>query len=245
MTDIHCHILPGIDDGAAAMDEALEMARMARDSGVRRIIATPHCNLPGLGNYRSADLDKRFAMLQQAVYQAGIDIEILPGAEVLGSAQIPQLLETNRLQTLAGSRYLLMEFFFDESLEEMDYLLATVYRSGLIPVLAHPERYEAVQQQPMTVARWFHSGYVIQVNKGSLLGRLGRRAKAAADWILDRQLAHVIASDAHGAERRTPHMSQLQHYLDERYGSIYTDVLLHTNPGRIAQDRPILLADEL
>ena len=233
MTDIHCHILPGIDDGAAAMDEALEMARMARDSGVRRIIATPHCNLPGLGNYRSADLDKRFAMLQQAVYQAGIDIEILPGAEVLGSAQIPQLLETNRLQTLAGSRYLLMEFFFDESLEEMDYLLGTVYRSGLIPVVAHPERYEAVQQHPMTGARWFHSGYVIQVNKGSLLGRLGRRAKAAADWILDRQLAHVIASDAHGALRRTPHMGEIRQWCRTNLGEHYTGSLLDENPARL------------
>lgn len=245
MTDIHCHILPGVDDGAETMEYAVLMARMAWESGVRRIIATPHCNLPGLDNYRSPRLSERFSLLQQAVREAGIGIELLPGAEVLGTSQVPQLLRERKLPTLANSRYLLMEFFFDESLEEMDQLLHAVSRAGLVPVIAHPERYEAVQRQPLTVARWFHSGYVIQLNKGSLLGRLGRRAKAAADWIMDRQLAHIIASDAHGCDMRTPHMSQLHEYLLDRYGRAYTDILLHANPGRVAQDLPMVQADEL
>lgn len=245
MTDIHCHILPGIDDGSETMEESVAMARMARESGVRRIIATPHCNLPGLDNFRSPQLREQVARLQQAVAAEGLDLEILPGAEVLGTPRLPLLLRENRLPTLADSRYLLMEFYFDEQLEEMDRLLRDVQQAGLVPVIAHPERYDAVQNQPLAVARWFHSGYVIQLNKGSLLGRLGRGAHAAAHWIMDRQLAHVVASDAHSCEFRTPHMTQLADYLSDRYGRLYTDVLLHINPGRIAQDRPLLQADEL
>ena len=83
LTDIHCHILPGVDDGAETMEDAVLMARMAWERGVRRVVATPHCNLPGLDNYRSPRLSERFSLLQQAVREAGIGIELLPGAEVL------------------------------------------------------------------------------------------------------------------------------------------------------------------
>ena len=245
VTDIHCHILPAIDDGAEALDEALEMVRMAWESGVQQIIATPHCNLPGLENHRSQQLFDRLAALQEAVDKAGIGVTLLPGAEVMATPQLDELLRQNRLQTLADSRYLLIEFYFDEDGEVMEHLLQTVADTGLIPVIAHPERYEAVQRQPLTVTHWFRSGYIIQVNKGSLLGRLGRRAKIAADWILDQGLAHVVASDGHSAVFRTPHMTGIREYLTDHYGSRYTDILLHINPGRIAQDLPVLQADEL
>lgn len=246
MTDIHCHILPEVDDGAGSMAEAVEMARLAWESGVERIIATPHCCLPHqqADNYRSPALARRFSRLRHAVAEAGIALEILPGAEVLATPQLPRLLQERKLLTLAGSRYLLVEFFFDEELPEMDDLLRAVTDHGLVPVIAHPERYYAVQRQPQAVARWFHSGCAIQLNKGSILGRLGRRAEATADWLLERGLAHAVASDAHSCAVRTPHMGQLQRYLTDRCGAEYTRVLLDINPGRIAQDQPLLQADE-
>lgn len=245
MTDIHCHILPGVDDGAENMDEAVAMARMAWESDVRTIIATPHCNLPGeAGNYRSVAIARQFKELQKAVLDAGVDLEILPGAEVLCTPQVPRLLDEKKLITLAGSRYLLVEFFFDEHLDDIDALLEQIAARGLVPVIAHPERYEAVQQAPHAVARWFHSGYVIQLNKGSILGRLGRRAQQCAEWLLDRGLAHTVASDAHSDQYRTPHMDQLRRTLEDRCGSAYCNILLRINPGRIAHDQPMLAPDE-
>lgn len=113
MVDIHCHILPGVDDGAPSMEDSLEMARMAADSGVTDIIATPHCNLPGNGpkNYRSASLRAAFSRLQQALDAEGIPLRIHPGAEVFCTPELPRLLDQRQLQTLGGSRYLLVEFF--------------------------------------------------------------------------------------------------------------------------------------
>lgn len=198
MTDIHCHILPGVDDGAEKVEQSVEMARMAWQSGVRTIIATPHCNLPGeTGNYRSGAMTRRFNTLQKAVDEAGIPVKILPGAEVLGTPQVPQLLDEKKLITLAGSRYLLVEFFFDEHLSQMDFLLEAIAARGYVPVIAHPERYEAVQQAPHVVARWFHHGYVIQLNKGSILGRLGT---AGGDL---RPLAAGAGACPRGGQRRT------------------------------------------
>ena len=245
MIDLHCHILPGVDDGADSMDDALEMAWMAADSGVTTIIATPHCNLPGAGNknYISSHLKERFLHLQTCIKQAGIPLSVLPGAEVLCTPQVPDLLRQGELLTLAGSDYLLLEFFFDENLEYMDDMLHAITAEGLIPVIAHPERYEAVQRTPHIIERWFRSNYVIQLNKGSILGRLGRRAERTADWILSRGLAHVVASDAHSPAMRTPQMTQLHQYLSEVCAPEYTDILLQANPARILKNQPILQAD--
>jgi len=245
MTDIHCHILPRVDDGADSLEEALEMARMAAGSGVRAIIATPHCNLPyeEAFNYASPDLLARFTRLEQAIRAEGIPLDLLPGAEVLCTPQVPELAREGRLLTLAGSRYLLLEFFFDEELDYMEEMLCAVAETGLVPVVAHPERYGAIQRAPHVVERWFRTGYVVQLNKGSILGRLGRRSAMAAEWILDHGLAHVVASDAHSPAMRTPQMGELADHLRRCWGSEYTHILLRANPGRILSDRPILKAD--
>jgi protein-tyrosine phosphatase len=178
MVDIHCHILPGVDDGADSLDSAVEMARMAVESGVDTIIATPHCNLPydGDKNYISDALRRQFLQLRHAIRDAGLPLNIYAGCEVLCTPEVPALISGGKLLTLAGSRYLLLEFFFDEEPDYMDELLDCVARTGLVPVIAHPERYEAIQRAPYLVERWFRAGYVIQLNKGSILGRLGRRA---------------------------------------------------------------------
>lgn len=245
MVDIHCHILPCVDDGAESLEDAVEMARMAADSGVEAIIATPHCNLPGAEekNYISPALQRSFLALARAVKEADIPVSILPGAEVLCTPEVPELLRQGKLLTLAGSRYLLLEFFFDEDLEYMDDMLCAVARQGFVPVIAHPERYETVQRIPRVIERWFRSGYVIQLNKGSILGRLGRRSGQAAAWILSRGLAHVVASDAHSPLMRTPQMGELTEFLLQVCHPEYVDILLRDNPRRIAENRPILQAD--
>ncbi len=244
MVDLHCHILPGVDDGAENMEEALQMARMAADSGVREIIATPHCNLPYAPrkNYMSYALQERMEQFREAVHQARIPVSVSPGAEVLCTADLEFLLQRGKLPTLAGSRYLLMEFFFDETMDYMTDRLSCVAAEGLIPVVAHPERYDAVQRNPYALEQWFVSGYVLQLNKGSILGQLGRGAEAAANWLLSQGLAHAVASDAHTSVTRTPHMGQIREYLEDTCGPDYARLLLHTNPGRILRDRPVVEA---
>lgn len=242
MVDLHCHILPGVDDGAGSLDDALKMAHLAAVSGVKAIVATPHCNLPGgeEDNYSSPAMKKRFEEFDRAVQETGIPLRILPGAEVFCTPQLPQLLQGKKLQTLAGSKYLLMEFYFDESPEFMEACFADAVRLGYTPVVAHPERYEAVYRAPDLVLRWFRQGYIIQLNKGSILGRLGRHAETASRFLLQQGLAHVVASDAHSPRQRTPYMGEIVRHLEDAYAPAYARILLSRNPERIIQNRDII-----
>ena len=244
MTDLHCHILPGVDDGAARLSDALQMAEMAAQSGVSAIVATPHCNLPYAGrpNYLDADLMARVVELRSAIEQAQIPLRLYAGAEVFCTPGVEELLAQKKLMTLAGSRYLLTEFYFDESVSFMDQCLSAIAARGCIPVIAHPERYEAIQASPATVERWFATGYIIQLNKGSILGSLGRRAQICSEWILGQGLAHVVASDAHTPRVRTPHMYEIRRHLEDNCGPGYTRILLSANPGRIVRDQSVIKA---
>ena len=240
MIDLHCHILPGVDDGADTLETACQMARLAAQSGVSIIVATPHCNLPDCPeNYRGETLLRKFDALDRLLQHYGIPVRILPGAEVFARHNLPQLLESGRLVTLNHSRYLLVEFFFGESPQTISSVLRMVTEYGLVPVIAHPERYEAVQRDPMLAVEWFRSGYVIQVNKGSLLGRLGRHAQKTAFWLLNEGLVHVVASDAHHTEYRTPFMGTLVQMLQERYPAPYLRLILEKNPRRIIENQII------
>lgn len=244
MIDLHCHILPGVDDGAPDLAEALQMARMAADSGVGTIVATPHCNIPDapMPNYLDKALLDRLVQLRTAIKDAGIPLKLYGGAEVFCTPQISELLESRKLLPLAGTRYLLVEFYFDESPEFMEDCFRRISRQGFIPVIAHPERYGAVQQDPQLIPRWFRKGYIILLNKGTILGRLGHRAEVCARWILEHGFAHAVASDAHGTEFRTPHMSELQYHLTSRYGPGCAQLLLSVNPGRIVKDQNVVEA---
>lgn len=240
MIDLHCHILPGVDDGSPDFETSCEMAKMAADSNVTAIVATPHCNNPGgPHNYRNNTLLDKFAALDRLLQYYNIPVRILPGAEVLVRDNFLRLLREERLVTLNNSRYLLVEFFFNAHAAYICDALAQIRRAGLIPVVAHPERYDAVQQEPMLAAQWFHSGYILQLNKGSLLGRLGRGAYQTSVWLLNHGLGHAVASDAHSASVRTTNMDMLIDFLQERYPADYIHLLLKENPSRIIHDQPI------
>ncbi len=236
--DLHCHILPGVDDGAGNLADGLEMARMAAISGVRAIVATPHCNVPWAPERK--DDRQQLNRLRQAVAQAGIPVEVLPGGEIFCTPNFPELLERGKLPSLAGGKYLLLEFAFDEAPEMMEFCFSEAARRGYIPVAAHPERYEAAWRDPELVPRWFRKGCIIQLNKGSILGRLGDRAEQVSRFLLERGLAHVVASDAHSPTVRTTHMTQVLRHLEDRYAPDYARILLSRNPERIIRSQEVL-----
>lgn len=241
MVDLHCHILPDADDGADSIGTALEMAAMAADCGIDTIVATPHCNTRNeRKNYRSEQLDEQFLLLQEAIDYYHIPVRLLPGSEVLVRGDMEQLLARRQFYTLAGSRYLLTEFYFDAMPDDMDSELARIAAAGLIPVVAHPERYFAVNDKPELVHRWRRLGYVIQVNKGSLLGRFTPEAYDTAQLLLSEHSVDVIATDAHHYEVRTPDITELSFFLSERCSKDYVRLLLELNPQRIIENRSVL-----
>lgn len=240
MVDIHCHILPEFDDGASGPDEAVAMAHMAAASGVSTIVATPH--FPGKSSSleQIPDLLDRYHWLSRVLRSQGVPLKILPGAEILCLPETPELAARNALPTIGESSYLLTEFYFNESFAYMDTMLAKLSACGYIPVVAHPERYHVIGTTPALLEGWMNKGYVLQLNKGSLLGAFGPHVRSTALEALDAGFAHVIASDAHGANRRTPHMGQLQQWLEESYGEHHAEILLRRNPARLIADRSMV-----
>ena len=241
MVDIHVHILPGLDDGARDYETGVVMAQMAEDAGVTDIIVTPHANQRRrFENYASEDLDDRLMVLRAALRHADVAVRLHPGMEVYGTPDLPKLLREGKVLTLAGSRYLLVEFSFREDPAFMDELLHRLLAEGVVPVVAHPERYRALCEMPDVLLDWVSEGIRLQVNKGSLNGRFGQAAQYMSHLILENGLASVIASDAHDADYRTTDLSRVLEYLTLRYSRRIAERLLIDNPTRILRDLPLL-----
>lgn len=246
MIDIHCHILPVFDDGSESMAESLAMARMAVASGVTGIVTTSHFPGQPASIRRLKLLLERFDALKEALLDENIPLKLYLGAEILCLPETPLLAQKHALPTIGDTNYLLTEFHFGESGAYMTQMLEMLIDAGYRPVIAHPERYACVQQDPWLVQHWFEQmNCVLQLNKGSVLGAFGGRVQQTAHLLLDQGLAHVIASDAHGAAKRTPHMGQLTQWLKDHCDPEYVQVLLQRNPARIIEGRPMVPVDRI
>ena len=241
MIDIHSHILPGVDDGAQDIYDTLEMIRLAERSGIQAMVATPHCNIPGgYKNYFSEKYIEQMQLVREVVHQEGIKVNILPGVEAFGTEDLPRLLAEGKIMTLNQSKYLLMEFGFDEDPAFVGYVIEKVAEMKAIPVIAHAERYEFVRKNPNLVYQWRKNGYPIQINKGSFQGKFGRKAEQAAYLLMNHKLVSVVASDAHSPHVRTPYMADVYEELLEMYPENYLDMIFKENPRRICMNEPIL-----
>ena len=243
MVDIHCHILHNYDDGASSLDESLEMARMAAETGVTDIVVTPHFEGRASSLRRLPILVEHFQELTQAIAREEIPVTLHLGAEILCTEETVRLAQKKLLPTISTTHYFLTEFLFNEDPEFMDEMLHDLSEAGYTPVVAHPERYDAIQHDPRILEHWFRRGYVLQLNKGSILGAFGHRAEHAAHGILRAGLAHVIASDAHSSAHRTPHMEGLNRWLDHHLNPRYAKILTVENPRRIINGEPLVPAE--
>lgn len=240
MIDLHCHIVPGVDDGAATMDESHMMAQMAIDSGVTAIAATPHFNLGGhVGPADSDSIYQSMVGLYKSFKEEHVDLKLYTGMEVFVSPEVPKLIKERKLLTLGGSHYLLVEFAFGESSYFADEMLKKIVREGLVPVIAHPERYEFIQEDEKHLFDWVNAGYILQVNKGSVLGSFGRAASKVAHWCLGEGCVHLIGSDAHSPYRRTTSMAEAYEYISEYNSPDIAEFLFTGNPSAILADKPI------
>lgn len=238
MIDLHCHILPQLDDGAQSLADSLEMARLAVRSGVTAMAATPHCI-----DDRSGEIRERILILRELLEEEGIPLRLYMGMEIYGTEDTAQLLREGRLLTLNNSRYPLIEFSFRGSGELQTEILQSVLRAGYQPVVAHPERYLYVQDQPVLLNIWKDMGCLFQINRGSLLGRFGESAQEMAVSMVERGFASVVASDGHSPRVRTPWMQDVFRLLEEQVAPAAAQYLLIHNPKAILNNQPIPTAE--
>lgn len=240
MIDIHTHIMPGIDDGADNMEEALAMAELAWESGVSTIVVTPHSNIRGVfENYDSPEWRRSFARLQDYLKDHGCKVNLLTGAEIYASDHVADRILSGALRSINNSRYYLMEVPFDADPYWCEDIWYSVLDLGKVPVIAHPERYYCIQDNPAILYEWMKMGCLSQMNKGSVFGRFGRRAKHTAELLLENNLVTCAASDAHSSYVRTTFMADIREYLLEMYGERRMQRLLYNNPEHIIKDHPI------
>lgn len=234
MIDLHSHILPELDDGSQSLEESLAMARMAVQSGVTVMAATPHCI-----DDRAEQVYSAWHLLREALHDTGIPLKVCLGMEIFGTADTVRLLRAGRLFPLNGSQYPLIEFSFRSTGEEETEILHQVLQAGYRPLVAHPERYSYVRENPALVNLWTKMGCLLQVNRGSLLGRFGNGAQWMAAELVERGFVTAVATDAHSPRVRTPWMTDIQSLLSQEYSPQLARELLLRNPQRILRNEPL------
>ena len=234
MFDIHCHILPGIDDGADILDDTIKMAALAVKGRCSGIVCTPH-QRPG-SDYEIKMLPFVTKKLQELLLRHGIRLSLFAGQEIFLDDDSAERLIAGEYLTLNGSAYPLVEFDFEGEGREPMKLLEKLVTKGFIPVVAHPERYDFVASD-IRAAEYIRSmGCVLQLNKGSFKGAFGNAAYKCARKMMDEGLADVVASDAHGPYMRTPYLADIHEYLSTEWSGDYADLLLRENPFRIIKN---------
>jgi protein-tyrosine phosphatase len=203
MIDTHLHILPGIDDGPGTMQEALVLAQNLVQEGIRAAIATPHYN-DEFPQRSVAEIQWRVYELQRGLDRHGIPLRIFPGHEALIKPGLVEDIRTSRLSTLNNSRYLLLELWNSDWLPETERTIFELRAFGIVPILAHPERYRVFQKDPDRLAALQRQGVLAQLTASSLIGMQGNTARRCAEMLLKKGLISCIASDAHGMHKRPP-----------------------------------------
>ena len=227
--DLHSHILPGVDDGAYTMADALEMARMAADSGVRTLVATPHYRYYGHDNH--SQILETFDRLQDQLAYEQIPLNLVLGTEIWLAHDNCPTLESQ--MCYPDTQWFLAEFSVDESPENMDQILRAYADRGYRPVIAHPERYLAVLDDPIIAKHWLDRGWGVQINRDSLLGRFGKRCHACSEFMLAQGWVNLIASDAHWVDQRNTDWSEALEHLYRHYGHSVIKRYVEINPHKI------------
>jgi len=241
LIDLHCHLLPGIDDGSKSLAMSLEMARLACSDGISTIVCTPHI-LPTVYENKGPDIKAGVASLQQALSAAGISLRLLSGADVHIVPDLVAGLSDGRLITLAGSRYLLLEPPHHVMPPYFTDCIFKLQAAGYVAILTHPERLSWIESQYALIRGMVQNGLWVQLTAGSLTGRFGRGPRYWAERMLDQGLCHVIATDAHDTSTRPPHLARAKEMVAQRLGAAEaTNIFLIRPRGVIDNLSPAML----
>jgi protein-tyrosine phosphatase len=235
MVDIHCHILPGLDDGAESAEISLEMAEAAIADGITHVVATPHANSefvfrPELVQQRRDELQTKLG--DRLLLGTGCDFHL--SFENLDDAQ-----KNPRKYTINQKNYLLVELGDFAIPPAIDETLHHLQLSGISPIITHPERNGLLRAKPERLHGWLHQGCYVQVTAGSLLGRFG---KGAAQWVerwLREDRIHFFASDAHSVTGRPLRLREAYEKVEQLRGQEVADALFRENPAAAFEGRPL------
>jgi len=236
--DIHCHLLPGIDDGSTDWETTLGMAQIAVADGTRLIIVTPH----QLGNFAQNlgdDIRARTVQLQQVLDQHGIALKVLPGGDVRIEDGMLEGLVSGKVMSLGDLRRHVLLELPHELYFPMEGVLASLQRQGMTGILSHPERNRGLLREPNLLPGLVDEGCLMQVTAGSLMGTFGENSQQLAEWMLSEGLVHFIATDAHGTKSRRPLMGRAFERVMELTDETTAHDLCCNNPALVARGEKV------
>ncbi|UTR12133.1 tyrosine protein phosphatase [Evansella sp. LMS18] len=217
MIDLHCHILPNLDDGSQSFEDTLLMAEKAVEEGITTIIATPHHNNGSYENEKQTIIQKT-EKVNRFLNERNIDLKVFPGQEVRIYGEVIEDYKKGIIQTLADSKYIFIELpsgYVPRYTKDMIYKLQL---EGLMPVIVHPERNQELIGKPEKLYEFVKNGTLTQLTAGSIAGKFGKKIKGFSEELIEANLAHFIASDAHNTTNRSFHMTAAYDYLQQEFG---------------------------
>jgi len=241
MVDVHCHILPGLDDGPDSIEESLAMAEAAISDGITHVVATPHCNSEYPFDY--AYVQRLRDRLQSEV---GDRLKLATGCDFHLNPENIHALRADASQFCINQRdYLLVEFNEISIPPSMDDTLHNLQLQGLRPVITHPERNAILRRQPERLTKWVRLGCVVQVTAGSITGTFGPRAQEDSMCWIAKGIVHIVASDAHNTKRRPLRLQPAYRAVSEQFGATKAQALFVDNPLAAFEGRDLPYIPEI
>lgn len=228
--DMHCHILPGVDDGAVNMEEMQRMIRIAHDENICCIIATPHYH-PRRGHEHPDVLKQKLAMVREASQKIDRKLRIYLGSEIYYTQDIPEKLLQGEVLTMNRRMYVMVEFSPMDQFQYIKQGLQQLQSAGYEVILAHAERYLCLVDNLENAEHLCNMGIHMQVNADSILGERGKGAKQLIKELMDKDLVFGVGSDAHSSGSRAPRMKRAAEYVKKKYGKEYMEKIFFTNPS--------------
>ncbi len=235
MIDIHCHLLPEVDDGPKSWDVSEEMCRMAAADGIEHIVTTPHAN-----DRYSYDREYMADVLARLRERVGPTPSLSLGCDFhLSYENMQDALVHPARYTIEGTNYLLVEFSNYSIPAPLDEFLNTMGATGITPIITHPERNPILQKTPERILQWVELGCAVQVTAGVITGLWGDRTWRAAKWLFEREAVHIIASDAHDTQHRIPNLSRARDAAEEFCEASVATMLVDDNPRAVIEGKPL------
>lgn len=232
--DIHCHIVPFVDDGARTRDEALNMLSMEYQQGVKNIIVTPHCRQQ-MFETPMEEIKKQFWVLRNLSRQIGSDLKLYLGCEFHANMEMVEMLKTGKAITMAGSRYVLTEFSTEATASYIRDRFYSLLSHGYWPIAAHLERYKNICKDMDIVEELISMGGYVQLNADSVIGKSGFASKRICKKLLKNGLVHFIGSDCHRTDGRISRIGDSYEYVTKKFGKAYADEIFTKNPSMILE----------